>query len=163
MKHLSLLIFVASFCIALVYLSLQSEAAKNGLSAWQSPQDEVQSNSVDNEDVHETAYLQEQVDNLSRKVEEQAEEIQVMQTLISQLSQQTSSSSNKTDAIVQRSALKLETTPVIQNSHLTEKVNNANDSVNDKGSAHKEKREHLARLQDVVSKMEMTSLRALSK
>ncbi|MEQ3653562.1 MAG: hypothetical protein ABNH21_15745 [Glaciecola sp.] len=162
MKHFSILVFVASFCIALVYLSLQSEAGQAWLSSWQDSPQPLQTHSVDTLALKRTEHLQEQVHTLSVKLEEQAEAMRAMQTLISQLRQQTDFLTEKTDVLTPQSTVEPKMSVARQNKQVSTELKVASEIASDTGNAQNIKREQLARLQDVVSKMEMASLRALS-
>ena len=162
MKHFSILVFVASFCIALVYLSLQSEAGKAWLSSWRDSPQPLQTHSVDTLALKSTEHLQEQVHTLSVKLEEQAEEMRAMQALISQLRQQTDLLPEETDVLTPQSTVEPKMSVARQNNQVSTERKVASKLASDTGNAQNVKREQLARLQDVVSKMELASLRALS-
>lgn len=162
MKHFSILVFVASFCIALVYLSLQSEAGKAWLSSWRDSPQPLQTHSVDTLALKSTEHLQEQVHTLSVKLEEQAEEMRAMQSLISQLRPQIDLLPEKTDVLTPQSTVEPKMSVARQNNQVSTELKVASKLASDTGNAQNVKREQLARLQDVVSKMEMASLRALS-
>lgn len=162
MKHFSILVFVASFCIALVYLSLQSEAGKAWLSSWRDSPQPLQTHSVDTLALKSTEHLQEQVHTLSVKLEEQAEAMRAMQALISQLRQQTDLLPEETDVLTPQSTVEPKMSVARQNNQVSTERKVASKLASDTGNAQNVKREQLARLQDVVSKMELASLRALS-
>lgn len=148
MKHLSIFVFVSSFCVALVYLTLQSESGKAWLTSWNTSPGDSQSKSIGIKEAQVNIELKRQVDTLRLQIAEQDKTIIAMQALIAQLTEQVSLVSVKASAkekqIASQSELLLPTS-----TQPDKLIQNAN-------------REHLARLQDVVSKMEMTSLRALS-
>ena len=88
--------------------------------------------------------------------------MRAMQSLISQLRQQTDFLPIKTDALTQQSTVESEMTVARQNNQVSTGLKVTSEIASDTGNAQNLKREQLARLQDVVSKMEMASLRALS-
>ncbi len=141
MRQISIFIFVLSFCVALVYLTLQSERGEAWLSSWQQSSSEIQTDTDKEVKKQEISQLRMQVAALSLKIDEQNSEMRAMRMDFSQLRQQVVTSDITTKVDEEQANEK----PLINTTE-----------------SQKRKREQLARLQDVVSKMEMTSLRALN-
>jgi hypothetical protein len=170
MRQVSIFIFVLSFCVALVYLTLQSEQGEAWLSSWQKASNKIGTDSDKETEKQVIAELQMQVAALSLKIDEQNNDLLAIQMSFSQLRQQALLQRESTGTEVVNNSKGSALAKVEQETQAAANgivIEQRREEESEKrligiGESQKRKREHLARLQDVVSKMEMTSLRALN-